>query len=237
MVNHHGERGAIKGFHVIHTTSGGSTTSVRLRFMFVMATLRFSYGTMGSGKSTLALQIHHNMSSRGVIGLLLTKLDRDGSQVTSRLGVSAPAIDVSLDLDLFELTKGHMPLQFLVCDETQFYSVEQCDQLARVVDELNVDVFAFGLITDFRGLLFDGTRRLLEIADQRIEMQVEARCWCGDRANNNARLVNGVIVYEGETVVVGDTDRTMSEPLFGDEVRYELLCRKHYINGVLGPSQ
>jgi thymidine kinase len=177
------------------------------------------------------------MSSRGVSGLLLTKLDRDGSQVTSRLGVSAPAIDVSFDLDLFELTKDHMPVQFLVCDETQFYSVEQCDQLARVVDELNVDVFAFGLITDFRGLLFDGTRRLLEIADQRIEMQVEARCWCGDRANNNARLVNGVIVYEGETVVVGDTDKTMSEPLFGDEVRYELLCRKHYINGVLGPSQ
>jgi thymidine kinase len=177
------------------------------------------------------------MSSRGVNGLLLTKLDRDGSQVTSRLGVSAPAIDVSLDLDLFELTNDHMPLQFLVCDEAQFYSVEQCDQLARVVDELNVDVFAFGLITDFRGLLFDGTRRLLEIADQRIEMQVEARCWCGDRANNNARLVNGVIVYEGETVVVGDTDKTMSEPLFGDEVRYELLCRKHYINGVLGPSQ
>jgi thymidine kinase len=177
------------------------------------------------------------MSSRGVSGLLLTKLDRDGSQVTSRLGVSAPAIDVSFDLDLFELTKDHMPVQFLVCDETQFYSVEQCDQLARVVDELNVDVFAFGLITDFRGLLFDGTRRLLEIADQRIEMQVEARCWCGDRANNNARLVNGVLVYEGETVVVGDTDKTMSEPLFGDEVRYELLCRKHYINGVLGPSQ
>ena len=140
--------------------------------MIVMATLRFSYGTMGSGKSTLALQIHHNMSSRGVNGLLLTKLDRDGSQVTSRLGVSAPAIDVSFDVDLFKLTKDHMPLQFLVCDETQFYSVDQCDQLARVVDELNVDVFAFGLITDFRGLLFDGTRRLLEIADQRIEMQV-----------------------------------------------------------------
>jgi thymidine kinase len=67
-------------------------------------------------------------------------------------------------------------------------------------------------------------------------MQVEARCWCGDRANNNARLVNGKIVYEGETVVVGDTDKTMSEPLFGDEVRYELLCRKHYIAGDMGPA-
>ena len=199
--------------------------------------LRFSFGTMGSGKSTLALQIHHNMTSRGVRGLLLTKLDRDGAQVTSRLGVSAPAIDVSTDLNLFELVRARMPLQFVVCDETQFYTVEQCDQLARVVDELEVDVFAFGLITDFRGLLFDGTKRMLELADQRIEMQVEARCWCGERANNNARLVNGRIVYEGETVVVGDTDKVMSEPLFGDEVRYELLCRRHYVAGDIGPSK
>jgi thymidine kinase len=137
-------------------------------------------------------------------------------------------------MDLFELVHAQMPLTFIVCDEAQFYSVEQCDHLARIVDELGVDVFAFGLITDFRGLLFEGTRRLLEIADQRIEMQVEARCWCGNRANNNARLVNGTIVYEGETVVVGDTDKSMAEPLFGDEVRYELLCRKHYLAGELG---
>ncbi len=199
-----------------------------------MATLRFSFGTMGSGKSTLALQIHHNMSSRGVPGLLLTKLDRDGSQVTSRLGVSAPAIEMKPGLNLFELTKANLPLQFIVCDEAQFCTVEQCDQLAQVVDELNIDVFAFGLITDFKGLLFEGTKRMLEIADQRIEMQVEARCWCGQRATNNARLVNGDVVYEGETVVVGDTDKTMNEPLFGDEIRYELLCRRHYQCGQLG---
>jgi thymidine kinase len=85
-------------------------------------------------------------------------------------------------------------------------------------------------------MLFEGTKRMLEIADQRVEMQVEARCWCGQRANNNARLVNGKIVYEGETVVVGDTDKTTSEPLFGDDVRYELLCRKHYIAGDMGPA-
>lgn len=168
---------------------------------------------MGSGKSTLALQIHHNMTSRGVPGLLLTKLDRDGAQVTSRLGVSAPAIDIASDFDLFELIKSRMPVQFVVCDEAQFYTPEQCDQLARVVDELSVDVFAFGLITDFRGLLFEGTKRMLELADQRNEMQVEARCWCGERANNNARLVNGRIVYEGETVIVGDTDKVMSEQI------------------------
>ena len=93
-----------------------------------------------------------------------------------------------------------------MCDEAQFYSAEQCDQLARVVDELEVEVYAFGLITDFRGRLFEGTQRLLEIADERVPLQVEARCWCGARATHNARVVNGEIVYEGETVIVGDTD-------------------------------
>ena len=205
-----------------------------LPFSVVMANLRFSFGTMGSGKSTLALQIHHNLTSRGVPGLLLTKLDRDGSQVTSRLGVSAPAIEMTHDLNLFDLAKANMPLQFIVCDEAQFCTIDQCDQFAQIVDELNIDVFAFGLITDFRGLLFEGTRRLLEISDERIEMQVEARCWCGNRATNNARLVNGQIVYEGETVVVGDTDKSVSDPLFGDDVRYELLCRRHFIHGLLG---
>ncbi len=199
-----------------------------------MATLRFNFGTMGSGKSTLALQIHHNLASRNLKGLLLTKLDRDGTQITSRLGVSAPAVEVRADLDLFGLAVAYAPLSFMVCDEAQFYTIEQCDQLARVVDELGVDVYAFGLITDFRGLLFDGTKRLLEIADERVALQVEARCWCGQRATHNARLVNGRIVYEGETVVVGDTEEDPEQPLFGDAVRYELLCRQHYRTGKLG---
>ena len=198
-----------------------------------MATLRFSFGTMGSGKSTLALQIHHNLTVRELRGLLLTKLDRDGTQVTSRLGVSAPAVEVSPGLDLYAMVLARAPLDFLVCDEVQFYSTEQCDQLARVVDELGIDVFAFGLITDFRGLLFEGTRRMLEVADERVEMQVEARCWCGARATHNARVVNGVLVYEGETVVVGDTS-SVPQPMFGDVVRYELLCRRHYLRGEMG---
>lgn len=198
-----------------------------------MATLRFSFGTMGSGKSTLALQIHHNLAVRGRRGVLFTKLDRDGSQVTSRLGVSAPAVEVQSHLDLFQAVIAARPLDFVVCDEAQFYTEEQCDQLARVVDELDIDVYAFGLITDFRGRLFDGTRRLLEVADERVELQVEARCWCGRRATHNARLVNGVVVFEGETVVVGDTEDDPEQPLFGDVVRYELLCRQHYRHGVL----
>lgn len=196
-----------------------------------MAVLRFSFGTMGSGKSTLALQIHHNLQQCGLRGLLLTRLDRDGGRVSSRLGVSADAIEVDPDLDLFELARHRRPLDYLVCDEAQFYTVGQVDQLARAVDGLDIDVYAFGLITDFRGLLFEGTKRLMEVADERIAMQVEARCWCGARATHNARLVNGRVVYEGETVVVGDTNEA-EDPLFGDTVRYELLCRRHYRAGV-----
>ena len=198
-----------------------------------MATLRFSFGTMGSGKSTLALQIHHNLAVRDRQGLLLTKLDRDGTQVTSRLGVSAPAVEVSPEIDLFDLAQSRMPLDFVVCDEVQFYSIAQCDQLARIADDLNVDVYAFGLITDFKGLLFEGTKRMLEVADERVEMQVEARCWCGSRATHNARVVNGIVVYEGETVVVSDTS-DVATPMFGDVVRYELLCRRHYVCGDMG---
>src|SRR5215207_6438223 len=197
-----------------------------------MAMLRFSFGTMGSGKSTFALQIHHNLASRELYGLLLTTLDREGNQVTSRLGVAAPAVDVPSDLDVYKLALDHWPLHYLVCDEAQFYTAEQCDQLGRIVDDLDVDVYAFGLITDFRGRLFEGTRRLLEIADERVPLQVEARCWCGARATHNARVVNGEVTYVGETIVVGDTEtEPVGEPLFGDVVRYELLCRRHYLAG------
>lgn len=199
-----------------------------------MGILRFSFGTMGSGKSTLALQIHHNLRSCGLRGLLLTQLDRDGAQVSSRLGVSSPAIEVRSGDDLYALLEAHLPLDFVICDEAQFYEPVQAEQLARAADDLGLDVYAFGLITDFRGLLFDGTKRFLEVADERVPMQVEARCWCGSRATHNARLVNGVVVYEGEVVVVGDTEVTPPEPLFGDVVTYQLLCRRHYREGRTG---
>lgn len=199
-----------------------------------MATLRFSFGTMGSGKSTVALQIHHNLANRELYGLLLTSLDREGSQVTSRLGVAAPAIEVDADLDLYALAVRYWPIHYMICDEVQFYTPEQCDQLARAVDDLEIDVFAYGLLTDFRGRLFAGTQRMIEIADEHQPLQVEARCWCGARATHNARIVNGVVVYEGDTVVVGDTADNVEQPLFGDAVRYELLCRNHFGRGELG---
>jgi thymidine kinase len=203
--------------------------------------LRFSYGVMGSGKSTVALQVHHNLIRRGLRGVLCTLFDREGTSVSSRLGVSHPAVEVTSDIDLLELARaearaGDGHLDFLVCDEVQFYAEEQIDQLAAVVDEMGADVFAYGLLTDFRGRLFDGTRRLMEVADERVPLSVETRCWCGRRATHNARLVNGVMTREGETVVIADTEAvgTSTEtPLFGDVVSYELLCRRHYVSGVV----
>jgi thymidine kinase len=124
-------------------------------------------------------------------------------------------------------------LDFLVCDEVQFYEEPQVEQLAAVVDELGADVFAYGLLTDFRGRLFDGTRRMLELADEHVPLGVEARCWCGRRATHNARLVNGKLTMEGETIVIGDTEAG-AEPLFGDVVTYELLCRRHYLAAETG---
>ncbi len=200
-----------------------------------MAELRFFFGTMGSGKSTLALQIHHNLVRVGRHGLLLTRLDRLEAAVSSRLGVAQPAVEVTDALDLLRLATTVRAevgeLHFLVCDEAQFYSPDHIEQLGEVVDVLEVDVYAFGLLTDFRGRLFPGTARLLELADERTELQVEARCWCNRPATHNARVVGGRQVYEGETVVVGDIARD------GDTapvVTYELRCRRHWKQGA-GP--
>ena len=205
-----------------------------------MGLLRFSYGTMSSGKSTLALQSHHNLAKRSRRGMLLSLFDREGARVSSRLGVSVQAIEVDPAVDLCRLAQDfvdeHGRLDYLVCDEVQFYEEEQIDQLARIADDLDVDVYAFGLLTDFRGVLFDGTRRMFEVADERVELHVEARCWCGERATNNARLVNGVLVREGDTIVVGDTASPDEKPLFGDVVTYELLCRRHFRSGTVATT-
>jgi thymidine kinase len=204
-----------------------------------VAVLRFSYGIMGSGKSTVALQVHHNLVRRGMKGVLCTLFDRDGTVVSSRLGVSRPATEITPEVDLLAMARrlalAEGGLDFLVCDEVQFYAPEQVDQLAAIVDEVGADVFAFGLLTDFRGRLFEGTRRMLELADEHVPLSVEARCWCGHRATHNARLVNGKMTLEGETVVIGDTEPAAAH-LFGDVVTYELLCRRHYVTGEVGPE-
>ena len=193
-----------------------------------MGRLTFFYGTMNCGKSTLALQIHHNAVSAGKHCLLFTKHDRGGSTISSRIGLEQPAIIVHDDLDLHAYVGTVMssgtPVDVVICDEAQFYTPRQIEQLARLADESDLEVQCFGLLTDFTTGLFPGSRRLVELADRREELQVEARCWCGERGLMNARTVDGVIQREGEQVVVGDVD--------GAHVAYEVLCRRHHREGV-----
>ena len=194
-----------------------------------VAELVFFSGTMDSGKSTLALQMEHNHRARGKGGLIFTKHDRAGQAVvSSRLGLSRQAIEVTDGLDFWDtvvglITEGHR-VDFLVCDEAQFYSPAQIEQLARIVDEMGIDVFAFGIMADFRTRLFPGSQRLVELADKVQVLQVEALCWCGARATHNARVIDGAMVVEGDQVVVGDTAKGGA-----GLVEYEVLCRRHYM--------
>ncbi|TQL60493.1 thymidine kinase [Oryzihumus leptocrescens] len=194
-----------------------------------MAELVFFSGTMDCGKSTLALQMDHNHAARGRRGLIFTKHDRAGESVlSSRLGLSTSALEVEDDLDFWDAIVGQatngLRVDYLICDEAQFYTPEQVEQLARLVDEMGVDVYAFGITADFRTALFPGSRRMIELADRVQVLQVEALCWCGQRATHNARVIDGVMVVEGEQVVVGDTASTDA-----GVVEYEVLCRRHYM--------
>lgn len=195
-----------------------------------MAELIYYCGTMDSGKSTLALQTAHNHQSRGRTGLIFTNNDRAGiGVISSRLGLSSPAIEVTPLMDLHKLVVDQLSMgeriDYIICDEAQFYESEQIDQLARIVDGLSIDVFAFGILADFRTKLFPGSARLVELADRVNTLQVEALCWCGSRATHNARTVGGVMVVEGEQVVVGDVST-------GADVAYEVLCRRHHMRQV-----
>ena len=190
-----------------------------------MAELIYFTGPMDCGKSTLALQVAYTESTAGRQGRLFTMLDRSGeAAITSRIGLSSPAIEVTAEFDLwqyvvYELTAGRR-VDYLVCDEAQFYTPVHVDQLARVVDELQIDVFCFGILNDFRTELFPASRRLVELCDRMELLQVRPRCWCGEPATHNARTVNGVMVTEGTQVVVGDT--------MDADVAYQVLCRRHH---------
>ncbi|MCX6442628.1 MAG: thymidine kinase [Actinobacteria bacterium] len=195
-----------------------------------MAELIYYCGTMDSGKSTLALQTAHNHQSRGRTGLIFTNNDRAGTGViSSRLGLSSPAIEVTPLMDLHKLVVDQLSLgeriDYIICDEAQFYESEQIEQLAKIVDGLSIDVYAFGILADFRTKLFPGSARLVELADRVNTLQVEALCWCGSRATHNARTIGGVMVVEGEQVVVGDVST-------GADVAYEVLCRRHHMRQV-----
>lgn len=191
-----------------------------------MAELVFHTGPMDCGKSTLALQLDYTQSTHGRKGRVFTSQDRAGAGlITSRLGLSVQAIEVDEGFDFWryvigELTTGKR-VDYIVCDEAQFYTRDHIDQLARIVDELQLDVYAFGILADFRTTLFPGSQRLVELADRVETLPLGPLCWCGARGTHNARTVDGLMVTEGSQVVVGDTAE-------GGEVRYEVLCRAHH---------
>lgn len=195
-----------------------------------MAELRFSYGVMSAGKSTLALQVEHTWAEAGRAGVLLTSHDRGGSgRVTSRLGLARDAVEVGLDTDVHALLADTVPDGgFVVADEAQFYTPAQIDDLARSVDERDVDVACFGLLSDFTGRLFPAGARLVELADVLTPLPLPVLCWCGRPARLNARLVDGVVVREGQQMLLGDT-ASADGALFGPEVRYQVLCRRHWV--------
>jgi thymidine kinase len=197
-----------------------------------MAELTFTYGTMAAGKSTLALQLCWQLRQSRSDVALWTFGDRsvDG-MVTSRIGISAKADEVAPDSDLSTevaqlLTEG---VKILVADEVQFASVAQVDELARVVDEHDVDVHAFGLSADFLLNVFPGSARLFAIADVAHELPLTSSCWCGGRGRCNARVVDGVVAREGSQFFTGDVSEGV--------VHYQVLCRTHYRSGQLRPTE
>ena len=207
------------------------------------AHLTFFHGPMDCGKSTLALQVDHNQSRQGRHGLLLTQGDRSGTpQISSRVGLQREAVELDADVDVRLLVRdrwaaGHR-VDYLIVDEAQFLTGTQVEQLAELVDESHVDVYAFGLTTDFRARLFTGTQRLFELADDVQRVQVEVLCWCGLPGLLNARVVGGAMVREGATVVVADTAPAgVDDGADGEaEVHYQVLCRRHHSRGQLGPT-
>jgi thymidine kinase len=217
----------------------------------VVGHLKFFFGPMDCGKSTLALQIDHNNSRQGRRGLLLVRHDRSGRpQISSRIGITREAAEIRDD-DLRRLVRAEWAqgrrVDYLIVDEAQFLSPAQVEQLAELADDVQVDVYCFGLATDFRGEMFPGSQRLFELADELKAIQVEVLCWCGVPGRFNARVRAGRVIRAGDTVLVADTVSDTEQHRSGTEsncvtdttettVRYQVLCRRHFRLGDLGPD-
>ena len=164
-----------------------------------MAKLYFKYGSMGSSKTAQALITKYNYEENGMrVWLVKPAADnRDGEIVLrSRVGLEAVAEVVPPEADICELFRQRERTDVIIVDECQFMTAAQIDQLRDIVDTANIPVLCFGLRTDFQSKLFDGSRRLFEVADTITE--IKAICDCGAKATTNARLdVDGYVVTEG----------------------------------------
>ena len=187
-----------------------------------MAKLFFKYGTMKSGKSTHLLMTKHNYTSQKKRVLVYTsnKDTRWGSEkVISRIGINSFALSVTDEI-FHEVKEEHFksPISCVLVDEAQFLSAEQIVSLCTIVDILGIPVICYGLKNDFKNALFEGSKALLELADE-IEV-IKTVCehpTCGKMATMNLRLVDGKPTYKGVQLQLGDEE-------------YFPVCRKHYYN-------
>lgn len=183
-----------------------------------MAQLFFKYGAMNSGKSLEIIKVAHNYEEQNKpIEIFTSAIDnREGiGLVASRTGYKRQAIPITEEMDLFDTIQSLGKRYCILVDEAQFLSKEQILQLARVVDDLDIPVMAFGLKNDFTNNLFEGSKYLLLYADK-IE-EIKTICWfCHKKAIMNLRFVNGKPVYEGEQIQIGGNES------------YLPVCRKCY---------
>ena len=186
-----------------------------------MAKLYFNYSSMNAGKSTALLQADHNYRERGMSTILFTsaKDERYGkNEIVSRIGIKAPATYFFENTNIFEDVLKESQENNTNCvliDEAQFLSKDQVFQLGRIVDELNIPVLTFGIRTDFKGELFEGSQYLLAWSDNIKE--IKTVCHCGGKATMVVRInANGAVVSEGSQIEVGGNES------------YIPLCRKHF---------
>ncbi len=179
-----------------------------------MAKLYYKFGVMGSSKTASALMCRFNYLQKGISVLLLKpKIDnRDSSdEVVARIGISAPCTTFSESENLqvlFDEQNAQNKFKVVIVDECQFCTKKQIDQLREIAE--NVPVLCYGLKTNFKGELFEGSKRLLEIADSIQE--IKSVCQCGKKAIMNGRFVKGLMVTDGQEIEIG-----------GDE-KYRGLC-------------
>ena len=190
-----------------------------------MAKLYFKYGAMGSSKTAQALITKFNYEERGMrVWLIKPALDtRDGASVIrSRIGLEAKCFPVARDTDLLSLYReGYTNYDVIIADECQFFTEPQVDALRAIVNDHNIPVLCFGLRTDFLCHLFEGSRRLFEVADSIAE--IKTICSCGSKATVNARLDGNMrVVTEGAQVMLGGNDC------------YLAMCHKCWMEAIRG---
>ena len=188
-----------------------------------MAKLYFKYGAMGSSKTANALITKFNYEERGMkVWLIKPSVDtRDGKHtIKSRIGLSAEADVIGENDSISELLESKKDVDVIISDECQFFNAQQIDQLREIVDFKGIPVMCFGLRTDFKTQLFEGSKRLFEVADSITE--IKTICSCGRKATVNSRIdENGFVQTKGRQVLLGDNDRyiAMCHRCFAKAVR------------------